>query len=228
MKRELPAHPVLRPDTTDRAIWEEAIVLNPYRLPDLFQYGDKVLDVGAHTGSVSWRCATGGAHVVAVEPSRANFHLLIHNLSPVADRIIPVHAAAWRSDQPACVLRFDLNWQICNWGGGCVLGDGGSVGHDVLAIPLDELLRLHPQWRLLKLDCEASEFPCLYTARELSRVQNIVGEYHERGTDVRPFADVGKPYTMLALKAHLEAQGFAVEIKPAQNPKMGYFFARRS
>jgi hypothetical protein len=33
--------------------------------------------------------------------------------------------------------------------------------------------------RLLKMDCEGSEWPLLYTSSELDRVQAVCGEYHE-------------------------------------------------
>lgn len=225
MKHELPQHPVFRPGTVDRDVWVEAVEGNAYRCPDIFEHGDWVLNVGAHTGSVAWRCAMGGARVVAVEPSRENYPLLLHNLRPVWDKVLPVHAAAWRSDQPACTLRFEPNWAPANTGGGGVMGDGGGQGHDVLALPLDDLLRLRPAWRLMVIDCEGAEFACLGSAKELGRVRQIAGEYHERG-EVRPHADGVMPHEMAALAAHLEKQGFGVEVA-AKGQGMGLFFAGR-
>jgi len=220
-----PEHPVFRPGTVDRAIWHEAIELNTYRIPEVFAYGDWVLNVGAHTGSVAWRCAAAGARVVCVEPSRENYHLLCHNLRPVWDRVLPVNAAAWRSDQPAGVIRFEPNWVPANTGGGGVLGDGGGQGYDVLALPLDDLLRLRKVWRLLVTDCEGSEFPALYTSRELGRVREIAGEYHERH-EARAHADVGRPFRMPDLAAFLEGLGFAVQAEPT-GEGMGLFRATR-
>lgn len=228
MKHELPQHPVYRPGTVDFDIWHEAVELNFYKLPDLFEPGDWVLNIGAHTGSIAWRCCQGGARVVAVEPSRENYHLLMHNLRPCWDRLLPIHAAAWRNDQPATTLRFEPNWTPMNTGGGGVMGDKGGEGHDVLALPLDTILQLQKTWRMMVIDCEGSEFACLLTSRELTRVREIAGEYHERH-DPRPHADVGQPCTMERLKVVLEESGFAVEVEPApKNPHMGLFWARRS
>lgn len=225
MKHQLPEHPVYRAGTVDRAIWAEAVEANPYGLPDLFQHGDHVLNLGAHTGSVAWRCAVGGAHVVCIEPSRENYHLLCHNLRPVWDRVLPIHAAAWRSDIGATTLRFEPNWQPCNTGGGGVMGDKGGAGYDVLALPLDDVLRWREEWRLLVTDCEGAEFACLYTSRELGRVRQIVGEYHERH-ESRPHADVGKPCRMDALCEHLAGLGFTVDVEP-KGTGMGLFRAAR-
>jgi FkbM family methyltransferase len=226
MNHALPLHAIFRPGTVDRDIWYESVVANGYGLPVFFAPGDWVLDVGAHTGSVSWRCCNSGARVVAVEPGRENYTLLLANLDPFKDRVIPVNVAAWRSDQPATLLRFDPNWMPANTGGGCVLGDAGGVGHEVLAIPLDDLLKLRPQWRLLKLDCECSEFPILYTSACLGRVWEIAGEYHERPSNVIDYAECGKPFTMMALAEHLHGQGFTVTVA-AKAPGMGLFWAKR-
>lgn len=225
MRHEIPQHPVFRPGTVDRDIWFEAIELNCYDLPDFFHPGDWVMNIGAHTGSVAWRCAMSGARVVCVETARENYHLLLHNLRPVWDRVIPINAAAWRSDQPATVLRFDANWTPANTGGGTVLGDAGGLGHDVVGVPLDLFLQMRPHWRMLVIDAEGSEFPCLYTSRELHRVQEIRGEYHDRG-EPRAFADVGIPFCVESLTVHLIQAGFTVEVKE-KGPGMGLFFARR-
>lgn len=227
MKHAVPEHVALRKGTVDADVWAETIELNVYRLPDVFEPGDHVLDLGAHTGSFSWRCAVSGARVVCVEPSRENYPLLTHNLRPVWDRVLCVHAAAWRSDRMPSVLSLEPGWIPANTGGGCVMGDTLTRGHDVLGLPLDDLLRTQERWRLVKIDVEGAEFPILYTSRELARVDRIAGEYHHRRAAL-PFADVdGRPLTIEALKAHLQTQGFDVEVEPKAEG-MGYFFATRN
>lgn len=228
MNHELPAHARFRPGTTDRDIWEEALVGNVYRLPYLFAPGDAVLDVGAHTGAVAWRCAASGAWVVAVEPCRDNYRYLLTNLEPVQKLALPLNAACWRSDRPACLLDYQRNWTLMNTGGGCVMGDAGTpVAHQCLGLPLDDLLRLRESWRLLKIDCEGAEFAILGSSKELHRVREIAGEYHRRETAL-PFAAVpGLPCEIDALIAHLAGQGFAAVDVVEKGPGMGYFFARR-
>jgi FkbM family methyltransferase len=225
MNHQVPEHPHFRPDTVDRVIWTEAIELNVYKLPTWFSHGDFVLNIGAHTGSITWRCANSGARVFAVEPSRDNYKLLLHNTAPVADRVIPVNAAAWRSDLGPTVLRYEPNWVAANTGGGGVMGDQGGQGHDVLALPVDHLLCLQPRWRMIVIDCEGAEFDILCTSKELHRVKEIAGEYHER-KDVRDFADIGMPFTMERLALALGQRGFKVTSEK-KGEGMGLFWATR-
>ncbi len=225
MKHEIPAHATFRPGTVDEDIWREAVEHNVYRLPAIFDHGDWVLDLGAHTGAVSWRCANSGARVVAVEASRENYHLLTHNLRPVWDRVMIAHVAVWRSDKGVSVVPFQPNWVPANTGGGCTMGDTGTTGYEVLAVPLDDLLRLCQRWRLLKLDIEGAEFTCLFTSKELHRVTEITAEYHRRA-DCLPFADTGKPCEIAELKESLEKEKFAVEVHE-KAPGVGLFFATR-
>lgn len=225
MRHQVPDHPHFRPGTVDREIWVEAVELNTYRLPPLFDHGDNVLDCGAHTGSVAWRCAVSGASVVAVEPSSDNFRLLLHNLDAVKDRVLCVNAGVWRSDRPACVLPFARNWQVANTGGGCTMSDGEPRRHDALGIPLDTLLQLRERWRLVKLDCEGAEMPAILTSRELGRVQAVTLEYHER-TTIPAHADCGLPFTAGALADCLRRQGFEVE-EERKGSGMGLLHATR-
>ena len=51
--------------------------------------------------------------------------------------------------------------------------------NSVEAISLDEVLSRFQRARLMKIDCEGSEFPILLTSKLLTRVDRIVGEYHE-------------------------------------------------
>lgn len=226
MKHEIPAHATLRPGTVDRDIWCESIEGNVYRLPEMFAPGDWVLDLGAHTGSVAWRCAVSGARVVAVECARDNYSILLDNLKPVADRVVPINAAVWRGDRPCVIIPYEQNWLPANTGGGCTMGDAGTAGHDVVGIPLDYLLAMQSHWRLLKVDIEGAEFPVLYTSRELHRVEAIAGEYHERDRATE-WAAVGQPYRMIALSSFLRLQGYTVEVLEMA-PGCGYFFASRA
>lgn len=228
MKHTVPAHATFRPGTVDEDVWRDVIEGNVYRLPVWFDPGDAVLDLGGHTGSFAWRAANSGASVVSVEAGRENYHLLTHNLRPLWHAVNTVHAAAWRSDVPPCELSFQPNWVPANTGGGCVMGDAATApSHAVVAVPLDDLLRLRASWRLLKLDIEGAEFACLYTSKELMRVKAVTGEYHERARS-KEFADAG-PCLMSNLETYLADNGFAVEVVPEpSNPKMGMFFASRN
>jgi hypothetical protein len=74
--------------------------------------------------------------------------------------------------------------------------------------------------RLLKLDCEGSEWPILFTSRRLQQVREIVGEYHERETEWGWCGAV-------RLQEFLQAQGFAVDVQETRDG-LGLFWAKRS
>jgi hypothetical protein len=143
-------------------------------------------------------------------------------------------AAVWRSDVPAGARRFDSSADQANTGGGNILGSPAG-GASVHAVPLDEVVREvlaaagRDRLRLLKLDCEGSEYPVLLTATCLGVVDEVCGEYHEFGA-VGPEAAVGDVsfFTCDVLVRHLTGAGFRVTTE--QNPKnsqIGWFWARR-
>lgn len=223
-----------RPDTLDPNIYAEVLVENEYRLPARFAADDIVIDVGAHIGSFAVACLLRGAgRVVAFEPVPANHALLRVNLARFGGRGEARRAAVWRSDRPAAELYYEASPDAANTGGGGLIGGDGSLA--VPAVPLDgvvaELLAATGQERirLLKFDCEGSEYPVLLTATCLGRVAEVCGEYHEVGA-AGPSARVGghTGYGRGVLVDHLTAQGFRVETEA--NPRstgIGLFWARR-
>lgn len=108
-----------------------------------------------------------------------------------------------------------------------------STPHTVQVIALDEILERLGHVKLLKLDCEGSEFPILLTSRLLERVERISGEYHqmepELYTHLDPQAQVAgyESYRMQDLTAFLQARGFQVRVYP-HTEYLGLFFARRA
>ena len=78
--------------------------------------------------------------------------------------------------------------------------------------------------RFMKIDCEASEFPILFSCNQLHKVAQIAGEYHLDRTGFE-FPDLPKP-TVGNLCRHLDTAGFDVEVIE-NGAKYGYFFATR-
>lgn len=226
--------PHLRPGTLDAAIWTDVNRQNEYALPDRFEPGDLVVDIGGHIGSFSFACLRRGAGaVVCFEPNPANAALAELNLKRFGPRAEVRRAAVWRSDRPAGTLALAGSDDAANTGGGGV-GSGDMVA---AAVPFDEALtevlaaRGASRVRLLKLDCEGSEYPILFTSRSLDRIDAICGEYHE--TDC-PFPDQFRvegydTYDRHALARFLADRGFRVEHRQhTSNPLIGLFFATRS
>lgn len=229
----IPEGITLREGTYDRLIWESVYVNNEYRLPDMFEPGDIVIDIGAHTGAFTVACAMRAAHVYSYEPDANNFDLLKKNAQPFSlpNNFTPYyHAAVWRDDD---TYRQFLehsgyvhpgNGQINTGGGSITSGMGVLVPSKRLCDVIENALRqtrvgtMHSREdiRLIKFDCEGSEFPILLHAKDLSKVQEIVGEFHE-----------GYGHKKEELVTCLEGHGFTVTTDGPTSEGLGHFWARR-
>ena len=226
-----------RAGTLDQAIFNGVVVFNEYRLPERFEPGDVVIDVGAHIGSFAEAAVSRGCRkIICVEPDRSNCEVAAANLRPhiEAGRVELVRAAAWRSDRNADALYFDGHHPfpksfpgmegIVNTGSGSVIWGSGEP---VAKVALDDIVdratnRGERRVRLLKLDCEGAEWPILLTSQRLDLIDGICGEFHEIGG---PFLEIGEDrpakdpvfslegsatFTIDVLAGHLEGAGFAV------------------
>jgi hypothetical protein len=95
--------------------------------------------------------------------------------------------------------------------------DSSGEAASVAAVALDEVLKRFERVKMLKLDCEGSEFPILLTSRELARVQEIVGEIHELDETVLarldPESVVTGCYRIDVLVDRLKSLGFVVAVR---------------
>lgn len=229
----------LRPGTWDKDIWHHVTLLDEYRLPERFAADEAILDVGGHVGSFSHAVLSRGAGVVhVVEPDPENLALLRANLARHGPRAVVHAGAAWRSDMRYPLeLPLDSPPEWANTGaracGLSTVKEGAGQTIRVAALCFDDLVRAATdggarRLRLLKIDCEGSEFPILYTSRMLHCIDEICGEYHAIASIPAHARVAGHPsFTAAALATYLEAAGFSVELV-AVTPKAGLFFARRS
>jgi FkbM family methyltransferase len=216
---------------------------------------DVVVDVGAHIGTFSYLCHILGSRAVhAFEPWPDNFARLRRNLGSLPGvHLSPL--AVWRSDGRADGrgdgrggrARLTLsgpdgeNTGACSalTGGGPLpffkpgATEGSLLGtHRAEGVPLDAVLERLERVRLLKLDCEGSEFPILLTSTQLHRVERLVAEVHEVAEEemalLVPASRVSgyRAYRVDDLVAHLEGAGFRVRTRPA-GPGMHLLDARR-
>jgi FkbM family methyltransferase len=228
-----------RPDTWDHIIFNCVNQHNEYRLPSSFKPEDIIIDIGSHIGSFAYACLTRGAgKVYAFEAMPDNYKMAVNNLAQFEDKVSVQHAAVWRSDKQVDKLCFSKSTDTKNTGGGNVWsGEGESVP----AISFDNVLESIGQpIKLLKLDCEGSEFPILFTSKKLDMVESICGEYHEFGGyyDQNTIAEsfqVGNytKYTIEELFSFLKGQGFDVvftrSLQQDGTPcNLGLFFATRN
>ena len=200
-----------------------------------FLASDVIVDVGAHIGAFARLCHDRGSRAIyCYEPDDSNFRLLTRNVGSLPG-VHLLQAAVWRSDmsegdeEPVLSLSGPAD---DNTGAPSVVAEGRMVDYAtqrvgelspaarrVTAVGLDELLLKHEQVRLLKLDCEGSEFPIVLTSRHLHKARRIVGEVHELTelmmASLSPNSRiVGWPeYRADTLVSKLESEGFRVRLR---------------
>lgn len=228
-----------RPGTLDWRAFDEVVFGNEYGLPEMFGPQDVVLDVGMHIGSFSFAALLRGAGTVyGFEPEKENFALACHNLRLFPGRTRLRNQAVWRSDRTGDRL-FHEGSAAENTAGGSVLW--ATSGQEVDVAAFDDVVREATEGgrrrvRLVKLDCEGSEFPVLLTSRTLHLIDEIRGEYHEinDGTyntqPVSPSARVEgvERFSVGVLAGCLERAGFTVTTRRAGSTSLGWFVATRT
>jgi len=234
---------IFRPNTSDSWIFEEIYTRNEYRLPDEFSPQDVVIDVGAHIGIFTLAALKRGCRrVYSIEADLENYRIAVGNLKTYLDEglVRLVHGAVWRSDNNDDVLRFSgypYCGQVTNTGGGDVIWSGD--GPVVPKMSFDELVHEaaldgNGRVRLVKFDCEGSEWPILYTSETLHLVEEICGEFHEIGgahdSKRSPYPIRGHDtFTAPQLACLLESKGFQVcFFYHSSGSRRGMFFAERA
>jgi FkbM family methyltransferase len=196
-------------------------------LPRYFHPGDIILDVGGHIGSFSYAALVRGAGLVhCYEPSPDNAPLLEQNLRAFADRVV-VHQAALFGANPPAQVHLHRSVNPVNTGGGWV---GCSAAAGTVPVPVvsfdAEVERItgggRQRIRLLKLDCEGSEWSILQTSRLLDLVDEVCGEFH------LPPAGTSPERTADTLCDCLRRQGFFPRVASQTSEALGLFFATRN
>ncbi|WP_020472920.1 FkbM family methyltransferase [Zavarzinella formosa] len=224
-----------RPGTLDRDIWASVHDHNEYGLPEQLR-GATVVDVGCHIGSFSSLCKSrGAAEIWGADSSIDNVRLAMRNMAATPGRALfqAFHAAVWRSDRRGERLDFGGHDGV-NTGGAWAIPHDDRRESEVPTMPFDDLLKLASDYgrrrvSVVKLDCEGSEWPILFTSRMLGLVDLIVGEYHlEPLKSFGPERQVaGVAYSLGSLRDLLEKEGFEVEIRKPNSQQFNLFFARR-
>lgn len=204
-------------DARDRDVWQACFVENEYGLPPLHA-NDVIIDIGMHVGSFCCRAyANGSRKVYGYEVDRSAWITAVANTLEFGPEIHPFNLAVVRSDEPLASVRYVPGSMRTT-----ATGDASAEGSlEAKTIAFDDILRELGPVRFLKIDCEGSEWPILYTSKMLSSVHEIAGEYHEM--DALPGLP---PSTAAALGEYLACQGFYFEAGPA-NGGIGLFSARR-
>ena len=222
----------------DIHIIHEVAVHNEYRLPDRFAPGDVVIDIGTHIGSFSYAALRRGCReVYTFEADKRNFECATENLKAFGRCVRLHHKAVWRSDRPDDVLHASGYHEGNSGGVNVFLSESGPR---LESVALDDVLRQVTKdgkrhIRLMKIDCEGSEYPILLTSKMLHLIDAMCGEFHELNdgvydhTPIPAVAKVGgrEKYTIGDLVQCLEAAGFRVEWQRKGASSIGLFFATR-
>lgn len=232
-------HPFrFRPGTFDEGIFRTVLVANEYRLPEAFRPDDLIVDIGAHIGCFCYAALVRGAgRVYGFEAEPGNFARASEHLAGFAGRVELRNQAVWRSDRAGGRLTFYRCRNAANTGGNNAFLEGEEVA--VEAVPFDDVLDEvtrggRERVRLLKIDCEGSEFPILLTSRRLGLVDRIAGEFHEFGGafDAYTIPEWARipgvdRFTIDVLADSLRRAGFAVTWERPPGAKLGIFAAER-
>jgi len=231
-----------RPGTYDESIFWCASEGNEYRLPERFEADDIVIDIGVHIGGFCLAALRRGAnHVHGFEAEASNYECALENLRPFGDRVRLHHKAVWRSDRRVKQVTFTASNDRANTGGGgMIFWENAGGSHQLVgSVRFDDVIRAvtrrgRSRVRLVKIDCEGSEFPILLTARTLHLIDTIAGEFHEVGGaydthEIPERARIrGIPrFTIDILARALERAGFRVTSVRHPNSHMGLFHAER-
>lgn len=165
-----------RDDTSDLAtigstfrLWDKLV--DEYGLADT--YGDLLIDVGAHIGTVAiaFLLDNPDAKAVAVEPLPENVEMIRRNAESagVADRLVIIEAAI---GTPVIHYGFDDHRYIGNIGGSSL-----NSAIRVQTVSLSEMVEWSGPVDVLKVDCEGCEWTVLRDPA-IASVRLIIGEWH--------------------------------------------------
>jgi FkbM family methyltransferase len=167
-----------REETFDEAVYKGVYLGNEYRVPEELSKDDIVIDVGCHIGSFSRLCAErGAARVLAFDIDQENVAIARRHLKDYLN-VSVYHNAIWKEDGK--ILDFSgYHWadalNVWNTGSGHVFSGGI---HTVMSLSLDSVLKNFERVRIVKLDCEGSEFEIVPHTRSWHKVDLLVGEMH--------------------------------------------------
>jgi FkbM family methyltransferase len=171
----------LRLRTSDVSVYKDVLVRREYEIP--MDEVRTIVDAGANIGMASIYYANRfpSAKIMAVEPQRDNYALLVRNVSPYPN-IVPVHAALWKFDGE---IRLGLPENDCSpyarWAF-TVMPSGKEV---VRAVSMRTLMREagFTSVDLLKVDIEGGEMELFQNDEWVNRVSCVMIELHDR---IRP------------------------------------------
>ncbi len=213
----------------DRCIFESIINKNGYHLPDSIDPNDVIIDIGAHIGIFVYACLQRGSkNIYAYEVLKNNCEILKYNLSDdIKKRYVKIaNLAVWRSDIKYPVTLRNLD-SAKSTGISTVVYRNRN-GEPVSAVSLDRIINAVGRVKLIKSDCEGSEYPIFLTSKMLHLVDYICGEYHEGVLGDVSSINGKTRFGVHDLLDYLDSQDFnTISFKTSPRSSMGAFFAKK-
>lgn len=191
-------------NTWETDVFKQCYIENEYEV-DKFNPEDVVIDLGTHVGSFSLLAYDKGCrNIHTFEVSESNYNVAIQNLQKYGIGVY--RNAVWRSDDDRKTINFERNVVDWNTGMGRVRDGDWKDVVEVECVKFDDILSKFDKVRFLKMDVEGSEYPILFTSKQLYKIKEIVGEFHELDD-----AEInGYRFDRHGLKRFLEDQGFTI------------------
>ncbi len=160
-----------------------------YRVSEIdFEEGDIVIDIGAYIGLFSMLLAKKHPNIMiyAFEPVSINFRNLVRGIEANGIRNVRAFQLAVTADGRELEMLYSHSFT----GGSTTLEiqkENISSAHLVEKVASRTLDQIFTEFgidrcKLLKIDCEGSEYEILYSTRNLSRISHIRGEFHMNKT----------------------------------------------
>jgi FkbM family methyltransferase len=155
-------HPLyFRYDTSDLSAFSQIFISNELAALGELSAPTWIVDCGANVGyaSIWFLNRFPQAKVIALEPDPANFSVLVKNVAPYGDRVIPILGALWKSDGNVAIHRVAHG---SNGGGEWATNVHTASENGEVVVPafsLTTVLSWIPEQRidLLKMDIEGAE-----------------------------------------------------------------------
>lgn len=191
-------------NTWERDVFRQCYVENEYEV-DKFNPEDVVIDLGTHIGSFSLLAYDKGSrNIHTFEVSESNYNIAVQNLKRYGINLY--NTAVWRSDDDRKTINFEQNVVDWNTGMGRVRDGDWKDTVEVSCTKFDDVMSKFDKVRFLKMDIEGSEYPILYTSKQLHKIEEIFGEFHEMDDAYIN----GYRLDRYGLKRFLEDNGFIV------------------
>lgn len=190
-----------------------------YRIPD-FSKESVVVDIGVNVGHfIKASSIKGSENIIGFEIAKDNFKIALNNCKDLKG-IRLFNKAVWRGDKKEIVKynTWEQEYQSLR------VRPIGDL--EAETISLDEIIEIYGNIDFLKVDCEGSEYPILYTCTLLKKIKQISLEVHMYDVEEDLVCvDFQERCNYKDLQQFLEHNNFIVEVIPTDTSRLYFMYA---